>query len=103
MLDVTKPSHSTSAIPFDAGKLDRLMEEAGIDLLVVTSKHNVQYLLGGHRAFFFESFRTTLAAVAVAQRCFARAGVQYLFASYIGDDTLKSLAIHAKHLVDSIS
>ena len=55
MLDVTKPSHSTSAIPFDAGKLDRLMEEAGIDLLVVTSKHNVQYLLGGHRAFFFES------------------------------------------------
>jgi Xaa-Pro aminopeptidase len=55
MLDVTKPSQSASAIPFDASKLDRLMEEAGIDVLVVTSKHNVQYLLGGHRAFFFES------------------------------------------------
>src|ERR1700742_1755581 len=31
------------------------MDEAGLDLLVVTSKHNVQYLMGGHRAFFFES------------------------------------------------
>src|SRR5262252_3318096 len=55
MLDVTKPSPSTPAIPFDAAKLDRLMEESGIDLLVATSKHNVQYLMGGHRAFFFES------------------------------------------------
>jgi len=39
--------------PFDTGKLDRLMEEAGIDLLLATSKHNVQYLLGGHRSDFF--------------------------------------------------
>ena len=30
------------------------MDEAGIDVLVATSKHNVQYLLGGHRAFFFD-------------------------------------------------
>jgi len=56
MLDIVKPSTTTApAIPFDADRLDRLMDEAGIDLLVVTSKHNVQYLLGGHRAFFFES------------------------------------------------
>src|SRR6266851_1823517 len=55
MLDVTKPSHTAPAIPFDADRLDRLMEEAGIDVLVATSKHNIQYLLGGHRAFFFES------------------------------------------------
>ncbi len=47
----TKPS---SAIPFDAVRLDRLMDEAGIDVLIATSKHNVQYLLGGHRAFFFD-------------------------------------------------
>jgi Xaa-Pro aminopeptidase len=40
--------------PFDAARLDRLMEEAGIDVLLATSKHNVQYLLGGHRAFFFD-------------------------------------------------
>ncbi|MCW0212605.1 MAG: Xaa-Pro peptidase family protein [Pseudonocardia sp.] len=40
--------------PFDAGLLDRLMEEAGLDAILVTSKHNVQYLLGGHRYFFFD-------------------------------------------------
>jgi len=53
MLDV--PKRSTRAIPFDTDRLDRLMDEAGVDLLCVSSKHNVQYLLGGHRAFFFES------------------------------------------------
>jgi Xaa-Pro aminopeptidase len=55
MLDVVKQTGAAPQIPFDVERLDRLMEEAGIDLLVVTSKHNVQYLLGGHRAFFFES------------------------------------------------
>jgi Xaa-Pro aminopeptidase len=52
MLDVTKAPHTA---PFDTALLDRLMDEAGIDVLVATSKHNVQYLMGGHRAFFFES------------------------------------------------
>jgi Xaa-Pro aminopeptidase len=52
MLDVSKRQGTA---PFDTARLDRLMDEAGIDVLVVTSKHNVQYLLGGHRAFFFES------------------------------------------------
>lgn len=42
------------AVPFDHRKLDALMEEAGIDVLVATSKHNVQYLLGGYRFFFFD-------------------------------------------------
>jgi Xaa-Pro aminopeptidase len=42
------------AIPFDAAKLDRLMEEAGIDILLATSKHNAQYLLGAERAIFFD-------------------------------------------------
>src|SRR5258708_1537316 len=41
-------------IPFDANRLDRLMDEAGLDVLLATSKHNVQYLLGGHRASFFD-------------------------------------------------
>jgi Xaa-Pro aminopeptidase len=52
MLDVTKPQ---TEAPFDTDRLDRLMDEAGFDVLVVSSKHNVQYLMGGHRAFFFES------------------------------------------------
>lgn len=41
-------------IPFDTARLDRLLEDAGIDVLIATSKHNVQYLLGGYRFFFFD-------------------------------------------------
>src|SRR5258705_3976577 len=44
----------TAAIPSDAARLDKLMDEAGMDVLIATSKPNVQYLLGGHRAFFFD-------------------------------------------------
>jgi Xaa-Pro aminopeptidase len=51
MLDVTR--HSTA--PFDTVLLDRLMDEAGLDVLIATSKHNIQYLLGGHRSFFFDN------------------------------------------------
>src|SRR5947209_13776730 len=40
--------------PFDTARLDDLLGEAGIDVLVTTSKHNVQYLLGGYRFFFFD-------------------------------------------------
>lgn len=43
------------ALPFDAAHLDALMEAAGLDVLVVTSKQNVQYLLGGYRCFFFDT------------------------------------------------
>ena len=45
----------TIAIPFDQARLDRLMDEAGLDVLVATSKHNVQYLLGGYRFIFFSA------------------------------------------------
>jgi Xaa-Pro aminopeptidase len=48
-----RPTESR-AIPFDANKLDALMEAAGLDILVATSKHNVQYLLGAERAIFFD-------------------------------------------------
>ncbi|MGE0007170.1 MAG: M24 family metallopeptidase [Parvibaculaceae bacterium] len=41
-------------VPFDQAKLDGLMDKAGIDVLLVTSKHNIQYLLGGYRFFFFD-------------------------------------------------
>ena len=47
-------ARSGLAIPFDSDRLDRLMDDAGMDVLLATSKHNVQYLLGGHRAFFFD-------------------------------------------------
>jgi Xaa-Pro aminopeptidase len=54
MLTKTRPSDIRSTIPFDSDHLDRLLDEAGIDVLVINSKHNIQYLLGGHRSFFFD-------------------------------------------------
>jgi Xaa-Pro aminopeptidase len=48
----TKPA--ARPLPFDQAKLDGLMDKAGIDVLLLTSKHNIQYLLGGYRFFFFD-------------------------------------------------
>jgi Xaa-Pro aminopeptidase len=39
--------------PFDAARLDRLMDAAGVDAVLACSPHNVQYLLGGYRFFMF--------------------------------------------------
>ncbi len=41
--------------PFNHGKLDALLEEVGLDAVLVTSKHNIQYLLGGYRFFFYST------------------------------------------------
>ena len=46
---------AAKSIPFDTRQLDKLMDEAGLDVIVATSKHNVQYLLGGYRFFFFDT------------------------------------------------
>jgi Xaa-Pro aminopeptidase len=54
MQDSALNKPATRAIPFDADRLDQLMEEAGIDVLLATSKHNVQYLLAAERAIFFD-------------------------------------------------
>jgi len=35
-------------VPFDAKKLNRLMESAGLDLLLACTRHNVRYLTGGY-------------------------------------------------------
>jgi Xaa-Pro dipeptidase len=43
------------AIPFDSRRLDELMEQAGLDVVLATSKHNTQYLLGGYRFIFFSA------------------------------------------------
>jgi len=56
MQEVRMPAETSNATaPFDIDRLDTLMEDAGLDAVLVTSKHNVQYLLGGHRAFFFDT------------------------------------------------
>jgi Xaa-Pro dipeptidase len=44
-----------ATLPFEASRLDLLMERTGIDVLLVTSKHNTQYLLGGYRFIFFSA------------------------------------------------
>src|SRR4051812_24966659 len=54
MMNVSAQPTSGLKIPFDHRRLDRLMDEAGTDVIVATSKHNVQYLTGGHRAHFFD-------------------------------------------------
>ncbi len=54
MPTATKEKPSAVKAPFDTARLDRLMEEARIDVILATSKHNVQYLMGGHRAMFFD-------------------------------------------------
>src|SRR6185437_4397522 len=43
-------------LPFDSPRLDSLLDEAGMDAVVVSSKHNIQYLFGGYRFFFFDHF-----------------------------------------------
>jgi Xaa-Pro aminopeptidase len=54
----TLPSRSvvTTTLPFDSGYLDNLLEAAGIDVLLVTSKHNIRYLFGGYWFSFFDQF-----------------------------------------------
>src|SRR5579863_7042274 len=46
-------------LPFDSPRLDSLLEEAGVDAVAVSSKHNIQYLFGGYRFFFFDHFDAT--------------------------------------------
>ena len=52
------PQHATVGrpLPFNSVELDGLLESTGIDVVIVTSKHNIQYLLGGYRFFFFNHF-----------------------------------------------
>lgn len=46
-------ANSVDDLPYSFSHLDDLMEAAGLDVLMITSKHNVKYLLGGHQFIFF--------------------------------------------------
>jgi Xaa-Pro aminopeptidase len=52
---MTIQQNTPPAIPFNASRLDALLDAAGIDVLVANSKHNISYLLGGYRFFFFDA------------------------------------------------
>lgn len=43
----------TLDVPFNTQLLDELLEQHDLAAVIATSKHNVQYLLGGYRYFFF--------------------------------------------------
>jgi len=40
-------------LPYDGTKLDAILDRAGVDLVLATSKENIQYLTGGYRFIFF--------------------------------------------------
>lgn len=44
---------SSVTAPFSCEELDTYLGEAGIEVLLATSKHSIQHLLGGHRSTFF--------------------------------------------------
>jgi Xaa-Pro aminopeptidase len=48
-VEAVKP---VAAPGFDVAKLDALLEAAGIDALIATSRHNVRYVAGHYSAFF---------------------------------------------------
>lgn len=54
MQSLDESSAARLDLPFDAGRLDALMEEAGVEVLLATSSHNVRYLLGGYRFFLYD-------------------------------------------------
>src|SRR5687768_1905044 len=57
MLDAvaaTKVADPKVAPPFAIETLDGYLQEADIDLLVATSKHNIRYLTGGHHNHFYD-------------------------------------------------
>jgi len=59
MNESRSPSSATAGaapLPFDSARLDDLLDEAGVDAVVISSKHNIQYLFGGYRFFFFDHF-----------------------------------------------
>ena len=53
-MTITPPADPKD-LPYTFDKLDALMEKAGIDILLATSKHNVRYLLGGYQFIFFSA------------------------------------------------
>jgi Xaa-Pro dipeptidase len=73
MNDAIGRNKAQGQVPFDQARLDRLMDESGIDVLVATAKHTVQYLLGGYRYIVFHSMdaigHSRYLPVFIYQRC----------------------------------
>src|SRR6478735_2391707 len=55
IMNIASRDATNIAIPFDQARVDRAMDDAGLDVLLASSKHNVQYLLGGYKFIFFSA------------------------------------------------
>ena len=52
-MNIASRARPTSPFRSTRTRVDRAMDDAGIDVLLASSKHNVQYLLGGYKFIFF--------------------------------------------------
>lgn len=52
-MNIASDAAGRLGVPFDMARLDAILANAGIDLLLATSKHNAQYLMGGYKFIFF--------------------------------------------------
>ncbi len=86
--------------PFDARKLDALMDAAGIDVLVATSRHNIQYLLGGYRFFFFETMEAAGTSRYLAGFIYQKGKPEN--ATYVGCDIEKFEASQGRFWVQNL-
>ncbi len=48
------PSDAAKTVPFDRARMDDLLGQAGVDLVLASSPHNTRYLLGGYRHHFHD-------------------------------------------------
>ena len=65
--EATVGAAARTEVPFDAARLDRLMDEAGIDVLLATSKHNNRYLMGGYSFLFYSAMEAHRATAATCR------------------------------------
>ena len=54
-MNVAARNAENVATPFDRARVDRIMDEAGLDVVLASSKHNVQWFLGGYKFIFFSA------------------------------------------------
>jgi Xaa-Pro aminopeptidase len=55
-MDLNVSAPNSAKPPFDHARLDSLLERAGLDVILISSRHNLRYLMGGYSFFFFDGF-----------------------------------------------
>ena len=47
-MPIDETTRNKASLAFDSDRLDALLDEVGIDVVIASSKHNIHYLLGGY-------------------------------------------------------